>query len=371
MRSLTNLTNYFTSLSTNVSTANVTLGQQMINDQIRYLIQKYFDNERSAQTTTVGGMSLTLTGTLSIGAVTATLTASWAYPTVTQLVNFSGSQQRSVLFTNGSTAISWTGALTATATTAISTVGVQDYTIPANISKIKDDTINVGQLKYVPVEVKTRQEWDLINFLPYTSDIPQYYFIYNGKLSIFPIPSTTGNILSFNYKTRVSDMTYADYSVGTLASGGMAVGSVTVNGTSTLWSVYPQNTDISFLNLMIRADPATGGDGIWYPIRMFTSATALVLVSPVVNAPNVTTSTTYTIGQFPLLSEDFHDMIVYGALKIYFSSIVKDGGQYKQYDALYQERLELLEEYAGTKSVQVDLGQEPSPVNTNLFTYYS
>ncbi len=87
------------------------------------------------------------------------------------------------------------------------------------------------------------------------------------------------------------------------------------------------------------------------------------------NAPNITALTTYTIGQLPILQEDFHDMLVYGGLKTYFSSIVEDTNKYKQYDALYKERLLLLEDYAGTKQVNVDLGLEPNQVNPNLFLY--
>jgi hypothetical protein len=102
---------------------------------------------------------------------------------------------------------------------------------------------------------------------------------------------------------------------------------------------------------------------------MFNSNTSLTLDLPVVNAPNITAATTYTIGQFPLLQEDFHDMLVFGALKIYFNSIVKDKSKFQMYDALYAERLQLLEAYAGTKSVNVDLGAEPEQVNPNLFLY--
>ena len=370
MKSLTTLTNLYTTLSQNVTAANVALGQQLMSDQQRYLIQKYFDNERTVTTTTVGSMHLTLTGGLSIGAVSATLTVSWAYPTGSQLVNFSDQEQRTVLFTNGSAAVTWSGGLTGAVTTAISTYGFQAYNIPANISKIKNDTINVGQLRFVPAPIQTRGEWDLINFLPYNSDIPNYYFIYNGQLLIWPIPSTTGNIITFNYKARVPDLSFADYTTGTLAASGMVVGSTSVTGLGTTWSSeFPLNTDVSIFNIQIRADPSTGGDGIWYPVSMFTSDTTLVLGVPVVNAPNITTATTYTIGQFPLLSEDFHDMLVHGALMTYFSSVNKDPDQFKLFQTMYTERLALLEDYAGTKSVQVDLGAQPQFSNPNLFPY--
>lgn len=371
MKTFTQLVNLFTNLSNNVSTANQSLAAQLINDQHRYLIQKYFDNERSVTMQTIGAMTLGLTASLSAGATSATLDSAWAYATVSQLVTFSNGEQYSVLFTNGSAAISWQTPLQAAADDEISTVGVQAYPIPANISKIINDTINVGQLKYRPAPVMTRAEWDQINFLPYTSDIPNYYFIYNGKLEIFPIPSTTGNVITFNYKTRVADLSFADYSTGNIANGGAAAGDTEVTGSSTSWSTtggYPTTVDIGYWNLCLKINPPFG-DGIWYPIRNFASDTVLNLLTPIVNAPKINASTTYTIGQLPLLQEDFHDMLVFGALKVYYSSIVKDKDKFQEYSALYQERLELLEAYAGTKSVNVDLESEPTTVNPNLFLY--
>lgn len=371
MKTFTQLVNLFTNLSNNVSTANQSLAAQLINDQHRYLIQKYFDNERSVTMQTVGAMDLGLTGALLAGATSATLDSAWTYVTCTQLVTFSNGEQYQVLFTNGSAAISWQTPLLAAATDEITTVGVQAYPIPANISKIINDTINVGQLKYQPAPVMTRAEWDMINFLPYTSDIPNYYFIYNGKLEIFPIPSTTGNVISFNYKTRVADLSFADYSTGNIAVGGAVAGQTQVTGSATSWSTtggYPTLTDILYYNLQLKINPPFG-DGIFYPIRQFASDTVLNLQLPIVNAPKIITGTTYTIGQVPLLQEDFHDMLVYGALKVYFSSIVKDKEKFQEFNALYQERLELLEAYAGTKSVNVDLESEPSYPNPNLFLY--
>lgn len=388
MKSLATLKNLATNLSNNTSSSNDSLMIQLLGDQHRYLLEKYFDNERSVQTTTVGGQSLTTTASLANNATSATLTASWTYPTVQQLVNFSNGNQRTVLFTNGSTAISWTGGLTSSATTAITTVGVQYYTIPAQISKIKNDTISIGQLKYTPTAVQTRQEWDLINTLPYTSDIPNYFFIYNGTLGIFPIPSTTGNIISFNYKTRVPDFstsflfsdtsgtayvagqTSYDYQAGSLS--GITAGSTSITGSSTNWNTtgkFPLNVDVTPFNLYLTINPPSG-DGMWYLISQFTSDTALTLATPIINAPSSTTGTHgYSIAQLPILSEDFHDMLVYGALMTYFTSIVKDADKYKIYKALYDERRMLLEEYAGTKSVNVDLEAEPQQINPNLFLY--
>lgn len=368
MKTYTGLKNLFTNLSNNTSTSNDTLGGQLISDQHRYTVQKYFDNERTYQTVTIGAEDLTTTAVMALGAKTATLTAAWTDISCHQKVVFSNSDQREVYFTQGSTAITWQVGLSAAATTALTTIGVQFYPIPANISKIKNDTITVGQLVYTPAPVQSIQEWTLLNAMPYTSDIPAYFYIYQNQVGFFPIPSSSDNVISFNYKGRVPDLTFADYSTGTLS--GIAVGSNAITGSSTTWNsvgLYPLNTDLTFFNLYLKITPPSG-DGIWYPIQKFTSDTVLVLASPIQNAPS-TTASAYVIGQLPLLQEDFHDMLVYGALKTYFTSIVSDQGKFKMYDGLYAERLQLLEAYAGTKSVNVDLGAQPIQANPNLFIY--
>lgn len=357
----------FTDLSQNNSTTNVALGKVLINTQHRYYLQKYFDNERIYTTVTIGAESLILTGSLSSGATSGTLTSAWTDITCQQLVVFSNSEQRTVTFSQGSTSIFWSTGLTSTATTAISTVGVQAYPIPANVSKIKNDTITVGQLVYTPAPVQSIQEWTMLNALPYTSDIPNYFFIYNNQVNFWPIPSTSGNIITFNYKSRVADMTYADYSTGTIA---VAVGSNAITGTGTNWNssgTYPLNTDLSFANLMISGTPPKG-DGLWYPIQSFGTNTTLTTLLPIVNAPTVS-GQSYIIGQFPLLQEDFHDILVYSSLKIYYSSIVKDESKFKEYDALTKEREDLMRDYLGTKSINVDLGSQPVSNNPNLFIY--
>lgn len=369
MKTYTTLKNLFTNLSNNVSTENDALAGQLISDQHRYLIQKYFDNERTYTTVTIGAEDLTVTGAPQADDVSATLSSAWDKISCQQLVVFDSGEQRTVFFTQGSTGITWQSALTENCTTtAISTVGVQSYPIPPQVSKIKNDTITVGQLVYTPAPIQSIQEWTLLNALPYTSDIPNYFYIYNNQVNFWPIPSSSGNIITFNYKARFPNLSFADYSTGTLSS--IAVGDNTITGVGTTWNsvgAFPLNTDLTFFNLFLRIDPPSG-DGLWYQIKSFQSDTALTLIQPIQTAPSATAAS-YTIGQLPLLQEDFHDMLVYGSLKVYFSSIVENQAKYNQYSVEYQNRLDLLEDYAGTKSVNVDLGSQPVPNNPNLFIF--
>lgn len=370
MKTYTTLNNLYTNLSNNTTAANVSLGGQLISDQHRYLIQKYFDNERTYTTLTRGAEDLTLTGAPVADAVSATLTSAWDGPTTTQLVVFSSGEQRTVFFTNGSTSIRWNPPLNEAATVDISTVGVQAYPIPPNVSKIKNNTITVGQLVYTPSPVQSIQEWTMLNALPYTSDIPNNYFIYQNQVLFWPIPSSTGNVITFNYKARTPDLSIADYSTGTLS--GITAGSNTITGVSTSWNTtgaFPLNTDLTYFNLYLKINPPQG-EGIWYPIIRFNSDTSLTLAMPIDNAPS-STATSYVIGQMPLLQEDFHDMLVYGSLMTYFSSIVSDEGKFGRFKAMYDERLQLLEAYAGTKAVNVDLGSQITPNNPNLYLFAS
>lgn len=435
MKSYSTLKSLFTNLSNNTSTTNDSLGGQLISDQHRYLIQKYFDNERTYSTLTIGAEDIVLASTPTVGATSATMSVVWTDMTCQQLVVFGSGEQRPVTFTQGSTTISWqtplygqlftttavipaaavsatlstawtgaTGALTSyfsdgssksitytanstaitwvggltgaveasvrtfIADTGISTIGVQAYPIPSTVSKIKNNTITVGQLVYTPAPVQSIQEWTMLNALPYTSDIPNYFYIYNNQVNFFPIPSTSGNLISFNYKSRVADLSFADYSTGTLS--GIAAGSNSITGSSTSWNAtgtYPLNVDLTGFNLFLKITPPSG-EGLWYQIQRFTSDTALLLTTPIQVAPS-TTAAAYVIGQLPLLSEDFHDMIVYGALMTYFSSIVDNTGKYEKFKDLYETRLQLLEQYAGTKSVNVDLGSQTMQNNPNLFLF--
>lgn len=364
--SSTSLVETFQTLSQNTSAANGTLATILLNDQHRYLILKFFDNERTATMTTVGGGTLATLSSFSSGATSGTLSSTWSNISAQQLVVFSNSQQRTVNFVQNSTSITWNPPLTSAATTAtITTQGVQFYPLPANVSKVKNDTITIGQLVYTPAPVQSIQEWTKLNALPYNSDIPAYFYIYNNQVGFWPIPSSSGNVISINCQINVADMSYSDYSTGTIAAGGMTVGSNALIGSGTTWTTFPTGVDLTFSNLYVTANPPNG-DGLPYQIQSFSGATSATLTKPVVNAPSIS-GATYTIGQYPLLDSNFHDAILYGALRIYFSSIVKDPDRFGLYNSLFKEKLDQMQFYLATKSVNVDLGPQILQSNPNLY----
>lgn len=345
---------------------NTTLGSQLINDSHRYLLQKYFFNERSTTITTVG-------------------------------------QQ-------------------------------QGYNLPYNYSKLKTGTITIGNLRWTPTEIMSREDWDNLNVFPYYSDIPNNYFIYDGKFNLWPTPSTgstqatytgltgtlvvnntitagtvtgtiltfnstsmqiaipqssngvtlptgsfttsngamgtisattitAGNTISFNYQIRVPDLTIADYSVGTAT---VVDNSTAVVGLTTAWlaQYLPVAGSVKHLNLWIQFTAPLGDQG-WYQIDTINSATSLTLLNNYKGGSSAGVS--YIIGQMPLLLEDFHDLMVYRALMIYYSTINKVPQSAEYFKELYETGINSLDNYAGSKALEVNLRGAIRTVNPNSF----
>lgn len=363
MKSFTTLKSLATNLSNNTSTANDTLMGQLINDQHRYLLQKYFSNEGSFSITTIGAQSLTATVSLSVSATSCTLTSGWGYHSTFAYITFSNGDVRYASFIAGSTAVVWTGGLSATATTALDVGGVQFYPAPPNFSKLKTVTIMIGNLKWTPTEILTRQDWDNLNVFPYYADIPNNFYVYPGgdkgvQIGIWPIPSTTGNLITYSYKFRVPDLSLADYIAGTIS---ITNGSTSFTGAGTTF-VPTTNAQLESRWLQI-AQPI--GDNLWYQISGISSTTAGTLYQPY---QGITVSGgTFTIGQMPIIMEDFQDMMVYGALMQYYSNIKPDKLSYQQNQLEYSKRLELLEEYSGSNTINVNLRRNFNQMNPNLF----
>jgi hypothetical protein len=203
----------------------------------------------------------------------------------------------------------------------------------------------------------------------------------------------TGDIITFNYKARVPDFstsflfsstsgaayvagqTVYDYQQGTITSA--SDDGYTVTGSGTAWTTAQGPTgglgmgvgqDATQYNLSLMI-PAPYGDGIWYPIQSFASATSLTLTTPLMNVTDISNAP-YYIGQLPVLQEDFQPMLVYGALAQYYTNIVPDPNKFQQNEKEYDKRMGMLDDYAGTKQVNYNLGDRPALLNPNRYPYY-
>lgn len=427
MLSFTTLQTDFGKLSQNRSSDNLDLGARLMNLEQRYLLEKYFSNESSFSITTIGSNNLTITSAPSIATTSTVLTSAWAYPSVntnitfsdgeirlaqftqnstavswvnglvgtqffltaaltagavsgtlatawayssgSYLVQFSDGETKTVTLTSGATTITWTGGLTggvgigfytSVITTAIGVGGVQTYRLPSDYSKLKTGTLTIGSLKWTPTEILTREEWDRLNVFPYYADIPNNFFIWNNQFNLWPIPSSTGNIISFNYKRRIPDLSLADYSTGTVS---VANGSVTVTGVGT---TFIPTTNIGNESRWIQF-PQPTGDNLWYQVQSVDSTTGITLYAPYQGV--TIAGGTFVLGQMPILMEDFHDMLLYKSLVYYFTTVVDNKGKRETFQQIYDQKILMLEDYAGSKTVNVNLRKRGNYMNPNLYQY--
>lgn len=241
----------------------------------------------------------------------------------------------------------------------------QSYDLPNDMNWLNDLTVTVSTVKHYPVEIKSREQWDVLNYsTTVTSDIPQFYFLGNGQLSLYPIPSSSSNTITFNYGRTQKDLSITDYSTGSIVS--IANGASAVVGSSTVWTDKMANRWIRFTD----SDTTNTGDGEWYEIASVSSATALTL-DYLYNGTSISAgSAAYTIAQVSLLPESYHMLPVYKALVIYFTSVKPDQTRSKLYNDLYVNLFTEMEGNESGKSSSAVLNRgiyNTLPLNVNNY----
>lgn len=238
--------------------------------------------------------------------------------------------------------------------------GTAAYTLPFNNKQVINTTVLIGSVLWQPTEVSTRKAYDALNVIPFQNDFPQYYYIYNNQLLIWPTPATSAQTITINFKRRIRDLSVADYTTGTVS---VTSASTTVTGSGTSWTT---NMAGRWINIPITASNTTSGDDEWYQIASVASATSLTLNNAYQGG--TVTGGTYTIGEVPILPEDYQDLPLYRAMFVYHSTINENENKAKEYKLLYDEGYARLDAEFGSKTAGVGLTPENmSVVSPNLF----
>jgi len=241
----------------------------------------------------------------------------------------------------------------------------QFVVLPQYVDRVFSVTVTVGTYTYSPRECPSREAWDKLNMVSVSSDIPTWWFVYDGKVGLFPKPSTSSNTITINGKRLIKDLTVADYTTGGVLT--TVVDSATVTGTSTAWA-----TSMAGRWLRItESDTTNKGDGFWYEILSVASTTSLTLVRPYKGTAITAGNAAYTISQCSLLPEQYQDLPIYGALRTYYTSVDPNPGQVQLYGGMYlQMEQSLIESFANrNESCVIDdgTGRDLSMQNPNLF----
>lgn len=186
--------------------------------------------------------------------------------------------------------------------TKLTVAATQNVPLPYDCDQVRGVAVIVSSKRYTPDPVPTQEIWDQINSVSSSSDIPERYFVFNGQLYLWPTPVTAGNTINIAQKTRVIDLSVADYTTGTIVTA--TNGDETITGSGTSWNA-------SMVGRWIRitySDAANVGDGLWYEIASITDTTHLELTRAYGGTSISAGSASYTIGQMPLLPESFQDL---------------------------------------------------------------
>lgn len=260
----------------------------------------------------------------------------------------------------GGTAVNTSG--TQSGTHTITNLG-QFVTLPQYVDKVASVYVRVGTYNYAPRECPSRSTWDRLNLTTVSSDIPQWWYVYDGKLGLYPKPSTSGNIITVNAEIIPKDLTITDYTTGGILT--TVLGSATVTGTGTTWTASMAGRWLK----ITESDTANKGDGYWYQILSVASATSLTLVRPYAGTAITTGNAAYSISQCSILPEPYQDLPIYGACRTYFTSVNPEPTRAQLYENLFQTTYKSLQGAYSLKnqSCVIDDGEGNFMLNPNNF----
>lgn len=245
------------------------------------------------------------------------------------------------------------------------TASTQFKPLPVDCKKVKTLYVTVGSTKHQAKECPTREMWDRLNQTSYTSDIPEYFFQFDGELGLWPIPASSGNIMTVTYTRKQRDTSIADYVTGGILTA--TAGSTAIVGTNTVWTA-------SMAGRMLRiteSDTDNKGDGLWYEIDTVASATGLTLVQLYSGTGIVTGNAAYTIGQTSIIPEEYQDVPVLGAVAQYYKTIKPETDLAKEFKDDFTDRYAEMSTDYGQKTTSPVLNEDTEDmIDPNLRVRY-
>lgn len=243
-----------------------------------------------------------------------------------------------------------------TATTVASTTFVN---LPYDVDQVESVFVTVGSTRYNPIPAPSRKFWDELHYTTQTSDTPQYWFVYNGQIGLWPAPSTSGNTISLNAKIKPIDLNTADVTTTTITTLANASAALTVSGGLT----------VQMAGFWIRptfSTTANTGDGQWYEISSVTNSTTATLVRNYGGLSIATGTAPCTIAQMPLLPEAYHDLPeIYATYRYWLKEKDERAGGFK---SILDEGVSTLFTSYGFNDLSfvIDDGEDRSILNPNL-----
>ena len=385
MKSYTTLRNLYGSDTKNTSSANLSYGDQVMNDFHRRLLAKadwpFLHQPRylttlapTATVTVVAGTDvftatdntiLTETGTEVVFSTTTTLPAGISASTTYYMIYQSATTFKvatSLANAYAGTAVDVTDTGTGTHTASVSTLF---QPLPYDVDLVESVSVKVGTTTYNPTPVSSRKKFDELQWTQQTNDSVEHWFVQDGKIAFWPRPATDGNVATLTAKLRVPDLNIADYTTGNIDIA--PNGSILITGAGAPGWTTPMVG--RWIRITHSNTASSSGDGEWYRITSVPSSTTLTIARPY-GGRSLTTgaAAAYIIGQMPLLPEAFHDLPeMYGAHRYWMKE--KDSTRAKSFETLLKDGVSTLFTTYGFNdmSMVLDSGDDQYVENPNLF----
>jgi hypothetical protein len=242
----------------------------------------------------------------------------------------------------------------------ITTVASQQfYPLPYDCDIVREVHVTVSSKIYVPKLCPNRETWDRLNSSSFTSNIPEYYFVFAGQVGIWPKPATAGNTITIIQKTKPVDLSIADLTTSTIASIASGAKAMIVSAGLTAQMV-------GFWIKPTLSSTANTGDGRWYEIASVTDSTHLTLVKEYGGNSIAAATAACVIGQMPLLPGAFHKTPVNLAAAKYWG--LQGDARAAFYQNQYDRDIKTLvaSSSAPTSNMVIDYGDDEEIINPNL-----
>lgn len=202
--------------------------------------------------------------------------------------------------------------------------GTQYYMYPPGTVSIDSLTVTIGSLTYTLFPIYSQTIWNYYNALQIQpTAIPQFYFPRQYDFGIWPIP-TDAYTGAFQRYYRDRNLLVADYTTGAVS---LTLNSATLTGSGTTFTPGMVGRWFCVTNT------ATPGEGLWYRISAYVSATVLTLQSVWVSA--TTTGQAYRIGESPELPEEGQAILAFGTASDYYAGLRKDVATAATFDNMF------------------------------------
>ncbi len=247
--------------------------------------------------------------------------------------------------------------------TATTVASQQAYNLPADYDKLISVTVTIGNVIYTPKEAISTEFWNKINTnTSVTSNIPNYFYIFNKQILFWPMPSSSSNTITYRYKRKIADLNLADYTTGNIDIITNAATTVTGAGTPAWTSPMAGR----YLRVTGSNTAASSGDNLWYEISSITNSTTLELVSPYLGTSLTTGAAgAYIIGQMSILPENYQDMPAYDAASVYWT-YENDPVRAKMYADMFANKLRQLRGDHLNKTTDQSVDNDYDIINPNL-----